>query len=211
MKNLIILVAILLASTLSTFAGNYEETMGKTIAQLYQTQNREELLALGNTFDRIAQKESTQWLPYYYAAYSNLSVLFFAHDLSVAEKTEVLNNAQMELDKALRLNEKESEIYVLQAFIYSMRITDPSMGRKYSGLSNEALAKAQLLNPENPRYYYLKGTNLFHTPAEYGGGMDAAKPLFEKAAELFSKTTQKNTLMPIWGNQHNSIMLQQCN
>lgn len=211
MKNTIILIAILIASSLKLFAGSYEETMGKNIAQLYQTQNSDELIAISNTFDRIAQKEANKWLPYYYASYANFSVLFFNQDLSIDQKTAILDKAQQELDKALKINENESEIYVLQAFIYQMRITDPSLGYKYSTLSNEALAKAKTLNPHNPRYYYLKGTNLFYTPAEFGGGKEAAKPLFGKAAELFSKVSHENTLMPIWGEQHNSIMLQQCN
>lgn len=211
MKNIIIVIAILIASTVKLYAGSYEETMGKNIAQLYQTRNADELVAVGNTFDRIAQSEANKWLPYYYASYANLSVLFFSQNLSIDKKTSILDKAQSELDKALKLNDKESELYVLQAFIYQMRITDASQGYKYSTLSNESLAKAKTLNPENPRYYYLKGTNLFYTPAEFGGGKEAAKPLFEKAAELFSQDSHENTLMPSWGSQHNSSMLQQCN
>ena len=210
MKNTIILIAILVASSLRLFAGNYEETMGKNIAQLYQTQNREELVNLGNTFNRIAQKESSKWLPYYYASYANLSVLFFNQNLNAEEKNTILDKAQQELDQALKITERESEIFVLQAFIYQMRITDPSTGYKYSTLSNEALSKAKTLNPENPRYYYLKGTNLFYTPTDFGGGKEAAKPLFEKASELFRQDNHENALMPAWGNQHNSMMLQQC-
>ena len=211
MKTITILIAILIATSVTTFAGSYEETMSKTIVQLYQTQSSEELITLGNTFDRIAQKEADKWLPYYYAAYANLSVLFFSQNLSSDEKNSILDKAQQELNQALKLNERESEIYVLQAFIYQMRITNASQGYKYSTLSNEALAKAKTLNPENPRYYYLKGTNVFYTPTEFGGGEKAAKPFFKKAEALFSKDKHENTLMPIWGKQHNSMMLQQCN
>lgn len=211
MKNIIIILAITLASILKLSAAGYEETMGQNIAKLFQTQNSEELISIANTFDRIGQKEASQWLPYYYAAYANLSVLFFNQDLSVDEKIKNLDLAQKELDKAATLNENESEIYVLQAFIYQMRITDPSLGYKYLTLSNESLAKAKTLTPENPRYYYLKGMNVFYTPSEFGGGKEAAKPMLEKAAELFAKATQENPLLPSWGKEHNQMMLQQCN
>lgn len=209
MRNTIIIIAILVASSLKLFAGTYEETMGKNIAQLYQTQSRDELVAIGNTFDRIAHKEASQWLPYYYASYANLSVLFFAQNLNEQDKSSILDKAQLELDLAMKITDKESEIYVLQAFIYQMRINGEN-AYKFSTLSNEALAKAKTLNSENPRYYYLKGTNVFYTPAEFGGGKEAAKPLFEKAAELFDKVNQENILMPSWGSQHNGMLLQQC-
>ena len=211
MKNIIIILVIATISSLKSFAGNYEETMGKNIQKLYQTQNTEELIALANTFDRIAQKEINKWLPFYYTAYSNVSILFFSPDLSAEDKNHYLDNAQKKLDEALKLNDEESENYALQALIYQMRITDPSLGYKYSKMANEALAKAEILNPKNPRIYYLKGMNLFHTPEAYGGGKAAAKSLFEKASSLFETNISKDQLLPNWGSYHNNMMLEQCN
>lgn len=210
MKNLLIILAIVITSILNVTAGNYEEVMGTNIQKLNKTQNAEELSRLSNTFDRIAQKETDKWLPFYYSAYAQVSVLFFNHELTVAEKNTTLDKAQSKLDKAMQLNTTESENHVLQALIYQMRITDPSLGYKYSTLENEALAKAETLNPENARIYYLKGSNLFHTPAQYGGGKEVAKPLFEKAAKLFENSSDENKLLPSWGSYHNKIMLEQC-
>lgn len=209
MKNTIITLAILLASMLSSFAIDYNEAMVETISKLNQAHNAEELVSLSNAFDRIGEKESSKWLPFYYASYSNLSVLFFESNLTIEEKEMYLKQAQTELDKAAKITNQESEIYILQAFIYQMSITNPSLGRKYSALANESLAKSQILNPNNPRYFYLKGTGLLHTPEQYGGGKTVAKPLFQKAKELF-ELQQDNTLLPTWGKQHNRIMLQQC-
>lgn len=208
MKNMLIILAILTVSVLKSFAGTYETAMGENIQKLNQTQNVDELTALSNTFERIGEKESDKWLPYYYASYATVSILFFSPNLSANEKNHQLDKAQGELDKAIKLKDNESENYALQALIYQMRITDPSLGQKYSMAANEAIAKAEVLNPENPRVYYLKATTLFYTPTQYGGGKDKAKPLFEKAAKLFANIPD-NKLMPNWGSYHNNMMLEQ--
>ena len=51
--------------------------------------------------------------------------------------------------------------------------------------ASEALQKGLALDPNNPRLYYLQGMSLFNTPAQFGGGKDKAKPLFEKSVALF--------------------------
>ncbi|MDA3927505.1 MAG: hypothetical protein PF541_01005 [Prolixibacteraceae bacterium] len=211
MKNLIILISILIASTLISKAGNYEETLGMNISKMYQTQDANELIAISNTFERIGEKEQTKWLPFYYSAYSNISILFYTREIPVREKIAYLNQAQEKLNKAKKITNQESELYVLQALIYQMSITDPSLGQKYSSLAYEALAKAELLNRNNPRCYYLKALNIYNTPVEYGGGKSVAKPLFEKASALFESNTGEDPLHPNWGKQHNSMLLEQCN
>jgi len=210
MKNIVTISVILISSVFHGYAGNYEETMKMNIRKLYQTQNPEELVEMGNTFDRIGRKESNQWLPFYYASYANVSILFFSPDLSADEKNRYLDQAQEELDAAFKIKSKESESYVLQALIDQMRITAQGDARQYSGLAGEALAKAELLDPQNPRVYYVKATNLFYRPKEFGGGAEVAKPLFEKAAALFEKSKEKETLLPAWGRQPNQMMLEKC-
>lgn len=210
MKKLLIVVAILITSIFNASAGNYEEVMGTNIQKLNQTQDVEVLKELANTFDRIAQKEADKWLPFYYSAYAQVSVLFFNREITADGKNATLDKAQEKLDKAIQLNATESENQVLQGLIYQLRISDPSQGYKYSTLSNEALAKAETLNSANPRVYYLKGSNLFYTPAQYGGGKEVAKPLFEKAAMLFENSADESPLLPSWGSYHNKMMLEQC-
>lgn len=210
MKNILFISAIILSSVTGAYAGNYEETMEKNISMLYQAHNRDELVEIANTFDRIARKESGKWLPFYYAAYANVSVLFFSHDLSADEKSTYLDQAQEELNAAFKLNDAESENHVLQALIYQMRITGQADARQYSSLADESLAKAELLNPQNPRSYYLKALNLYYRPKEFGGGVEVAKPLFEKAAALFEKSKEQDKLLPGWGEDHNQMMLEKC-
>jgi len=209
MKNLIIL--FLVAFNASVFASNYKEAMIQNIEKMNQSQNSSELLELADAFDRIAQKETGEWLPLYYAAYSNVSSTFFNQQLTVEEKTKIIDKAQLKLDEAKKKTETESEIYALQALIYQMRLsTDPTQGYKYSTLINEALGRAETLNTNNPRIFYLRGTTLFYTPSEYGGGPAVAKPMLEKASKLFAEADSTNQLMPNWGAFHNNMVLEQC-
>jgi hypothetical protein len=207
-KSVLIVILIVIVSNMLNAAG-YEETMRENVKKLNQTQSTAELVELANQFERIANKESKEWLPGYYAAYSYLSVLFFDRGLSNEQKHFYLDQAQKQVDKTMLINDKESEVFVLQGFIYQLRITDPSEGYKYSTLSNEALAKAEKLNPNNPRGCYLKGLNLYYTPENYGGGPKVARPLLEKAAALFEQSKNSETLLPKWGQMHNQSMLDQ--
>jgi tetratricopeptide (TPR) repeat protein len=210
MKKTVLLSVILTSFIIAAFAGNYEKTMQTNIEKMNQCTNAEEMVSLANAFERVAQKETEKWLPYYYAAYANTSVLFFDQKMEADKKKEYLQNAQNNLDEAIALEPGESENYALQALIYQISIINPSDGQKYMGKVNEALAKAEALNENNPRVYYMKGTMLFHTPEQFGGGKKAAKPMFKKAAGLFENTSN-NGLMPSWGMQHNSMLLEQCN
>jgi hypothetical protein len=119
--------------------------------------------------------------------------------------------AQKHLDMLEKQGIKESEIQALQAFVYQLRITDMAKGMKYSMLAGEQLDEAEKLNPNNPRIYYLRGMNIFHTPKSFGGGANNAKPLFEKAAALFKSQKPATALEPNWGEWHNNKMLAECN
>jgi hypothetical protein len=210
MRQIILLSIIMCCAIFNSLAANYEVTMKQNIEKMNLIRTATELGDLANQFERIGQKETDKWLPGYYAAYSYISILFFNNDLSKEQRQGYLDQAQKQIDKILTITEKESEIYALQGLLYQMRISDPSEGYKYSILSNEALAKAKTMNAENPRVYYLQGLNLFHTPTEYGGGPVVAKPLLEKAAQLFTAADVSNPIMPDWGAYHNNIVLQQC-
>jgi hypothetical protein len=184
--------------------------MKQNIEKMNQLHSPTDLVDLANQFDRIGQKETFQWLPGYYAAFSYISILFFNQELTNEQKQGYLDQAQKQIDHILTITDKESEIYALQGMLYQMRISDPAEGYKYSMLSNEALSKAEIMNHENPRVYYLKGMNLFYTPAQYGGGAGAAKPMFEKAASLFEKSKDSTSILPSWGEYHNNMLLNQC-
>lgn len=198
MKTLVILILTLLTSY-STMGADYETVMKQTIGEMYQSQEANKLENIAAKFFRIGEKEKDQWLPYYYASYSYVSITYHLEDGEAIDN--YLDKAQEMLGKAVTLNPDESENYVLQGLIYSMRITSPMRGMKYSALSNEALEKAESLNPENPRIWVCKAQNIYYTPSMFGGGAAKAKPLYEKAAKLFDTFEPKNEIWPQWGKE----------
>jgi len=198
MKTIAILILTAMVSQ-AVFAVDYESAMKQNIVEMYQSQDAQKLENIAGKFYRIGEAEKDKWLPYYYAAYSYISITYNLEDEDAIDN--YLDKAQPMLDKAMELNPDESENYVLQGLIHSMRITNPMRGMKYSGLSNEALEKAEKLNPENPRTWLCKAQNIYHTPSMFGGGGEKAKPVFEKAAKLFDTFEPKSALWPGWGEE----------
>ncbi|MBS2097363.1 hypothetical protein [Carboxylicivirga linearis] len=203
----IVLLAALFVSVL-TMANDYEETMKINVAKLEKSTSLNEMNQLAALFMRISDVEKNEWLPSYYASYAYVRTTHFMHDADSIDTA--LDQAQVLLDDLLKAKPDESELHVLQAFIYQLRITGAMSGYKYSSLSNQSLEKAEQLNADNPRIYYCKGNNVYHTPAMFGGGAEKAQALFEKAKLLFEAQSQKNELLPHWGSYHNEVMLQKC-
>jgi len=209
MKTIFASIILLTVFTTHVFSSNYKEVMKTNIEKMYESQSSAELLALANRFERISQAEKDKWLPGYYAAYCFTSSTFF-DKMEADEKHKQLDKAQNFLDQLKKNFKKQSEIFALQALVYQLRITDMSKGYKYSKLAGEAISVAEKLNPENPRVYYLRGSNTFHTPKFFGGGAEKAKPDLAKAAEMFDTVEPENELMPNWGAPHNNQLLSKC-
>jgi len=209
MKKIITLSVLLSVFTINLFSSNYEEIMVTNIEKIYKATTPTELADLANQFQRIANVEKEKWMPGYYAAYCFTRATIVSN-INTNEKHKYLDLAQAEINKTLKVTSEESEVYTLQALIYQLRITDMSKGYKYSKLTLEALTVAKKLNPENPRIYYLKGSNTFHTPKMFGGGKEKAKPFLIKAAGMFENQKDSNKLLPTWGSAHCNNLLRQC-
>lgn len=202
------LFAITFLLCISVNASNYKEMMQQNIEKMYQAKSLQELSTISATFYRVAQKETDGWLPLYYSAYSLVRIAFFSKDRDEIDKQ--LEVAQGYLDKLFLVQPRESELHVLQALLYSMRITGAMSGMKYSVLSNNALDKAEEMNKDNPRIYYCRGNNVFHTPSLFGGGKNNAKLLFEKALKLYESEDTQSALWPSWDKGHTQQMIAQC-
>ncbi len=209
MKTILMFTILMTAFSATVFSANYEETMKVNIQKLNTEFTTSGLTNLASQFERIANAEPGKWHPKYYMAYCYVWATAIG-EMPAEEKHKLLDMAQVQMDALLKTFKKESEIFALQAFVYQMRITDMSKGFKYSSLASEALEEAEKLNPNNPRVYYLRGNNTFHTPKAFGGGKEKAKPMFEKAAALFESQKPANAIEPAWGSEHNKQMLAEC-
>ncbi len=206
-KSVLILVLFLLSGV--TFANDaYQNAMKQAIDKLFQCQSVQEYVDVANQFERISATETKEWLPLYYASFSYIMISF--RETDNAKKDQYLDQAQKYLDKAMSIEPNESELFMLQGFLYPSRINiDPiNRGMALVGKMNAALDKALELNPDNPRVYYLRATMTNNMPEAFGGGAAKALPLYQKAAEKFELFKAKSEIHPNWGKEINAADLQ---
>ena len=207
MKKLILLLAFVAAS-FATFAqqtavpAGYTDMMAATITELHSTGDPVQLKQLASKFERAAAAAPTDWLPPYYQAYSYLIACFQSkEDGDIKDK--YLDRAEVALAQARKLRGDESELLVLQGYIYQGRLGISPMLRsaKYSRMVSEVVSQAKGINPANPRIYLVLGNNIYFTPQIFGGGPEAAKPLFEEAKARFAAAQPASPLAPSWGER----------
>ena len=148
-----------LATAALAQSAQYQEIMSKQVGELdsASTFTLDNMQQKANTFERIAEAEKTQWLPYYYAAYCEVMTAFMQKDNSL--KDPLANKAEANLDMAEALSPSNSEIACIRSLVATVRlIVDPmTRGQKYGMESAKQLEQAKTYNPENPRTYLLKG------------------------------------------------------
>jgi hypothetical protein len=183
-------------------ADTYTVLMTATITELMNTGDPAALKAVAAKLERAASAKPTDWLPRYYQAYALLINVFQSKEDGDA-KDKTLDQAEAALAQARKLHGDESELLVLQAYIYQARLGVSPMMRsmKYSGMVNETVAQAKKLNPANPRAYLVGANNVNFTPKMFGGGPDVAKPLYEEAQAKYAAFKPTGPLMPNWGQR----------
>jgi len=207
MKKLIITLVLVSLFSFGFANEAYEKAMSLSIEKLFQVKTIPEYVDVANQFERISQIEKAEWLPLYYASFSYIMISFQEPDN--VKKDTFLDQAQKYLDQAKAIDPNESELYMLQGFLYPSRINvDPmNRGMLYIGDMNKSLDKALELNPDNPRVYYLRATMTFHMPEAYGGGAAKALPLYLTADEKFKIFKPKTAISPNWGKEMNEAEL----
>lgn len=207
MKKLVVTLALVSLFSICFANETYQKAMNQSIEKLFQAKTVPEYFEIANQFERISQIEKTEWLPLYYASFAYIMISF--QEPENAKKDTYLDQAQKYLDQAMTIVPDESELFLLQGFLYPSRITiDPmNRGMTYMADMNKSLDKALELNPDNPRVYYLRATMTFHTPEAYGGGAAKALPLYQVADEKFKIFKPKTGISPNWGKESNEAEL----
>lgn len=209
--------AVLTAVILSTFLqtghaqdDRYRQAMEKNVTALDTTQTASGFQVLGNAFTRIAEAEKDKWLPYYYAAYSQVMQAFLDQK-NKDMMQEKADEAEKLIARADELSPDNAEVRCIQSLILSARISvNPAVnGAIYGPKSGELLQEAIRLAPENPRPHLLMGQSLFYTPEMFGGGKDKARPFLETALEKFGTFQPESSIHPRWGRQLGEELLKQ--
>lgn len=214
----ILFSAFLLFSSITLFAQSerYQKAMQSNIAAMDTTVSPAGWLDLSNAFQRIAEAEQAQWLPYYYAAYGNVMqglMLSGGQQGGFADKTDPLaDKAETLLNKAEALaGAPNADIYCVRKMISNLRmLADPMNRYQAQGpLGAEAIAKAKALEAGNPRITILEAQDKFYTPEQFGGSKAEAKALFEEALKQFESYKPASALHPNWGKNQVMYFLSQ--
>jgi tetratricopeptide (TPR) repeat protein len=115
------------------------------------------------------------------------------------EQNDLLDEAETQLQEALKLNDKFAEASGLMAGVLGMKIAkSPMKGMFLGGKSSHFLDQALALEPDNPRLLLQRGVSRYNTPAMFGGSLKEAETLLRKSLTLFEKEPADRA-WPNWG------------
>src|SRR5688500_7524255 len=134
MKKTLLILAVMLAANFSfaQMSEKFVKAMEAKVPAVDTTFTPENLVELGNSFERIADAEKNQWLPYYYAALCNVNagILMVGSDIMSAksEKTDPFaDKAEGLLNKAEALSKDNSEIFIVKKIVATLRLMGDPM------------------------------------------------------------------------------------
>lgn len=203
-KTILLALVALCMQPVFSQSEKFTGAMKKNIADIDSAVSHNEIARLTDiaaNFERIGDAERTQWLPYYYAAYCQITLAYIKN--VVADNDMVADKVDQLLAKAEAIEKNNSEISLLKAMNTSLRMLVNPMqrwmefGQKIQQYSQDAMNQ----DPANPRPYWFNGVSLKNTPEQFGGGCGTAKPQLDKALELFNSFKPVSELHPNWGKQ----------
>lgn len=213
MKKLILCTALLVMTTGIFAQGErYVNAMKANISKLDSGVMKGNMTELANNFERIAEAEKNQWLPYYYASYC-----YVMNALLQTDKTKtdgIADKAEQLIQKAEDvLGKQNSETMVIRSMIATAHmVVDPqNRWQQYGQTSSSYIEKAEALDPTNPRPVFLEGQSKYNTPEAFGGGKVPAREFFTKALKMFDTFKPETELHPNWGKASTQYFLSQSN
>jgi len=216
MKNLL-LAFLMIGMTMNVFAQKGIEGIDfnksdieRAVDIVHNSKRSSQVQQAITFFESAATDEGVDWLPVYYAAYSNALMSSMVTEAGVRDAH--LNQAQTYIDEAKLISPDNDEILLVQAYIYQMRIDiNPTVrAKEYTPMAQAAFKEAELINPDNPRLYFLQAQSSFFSDDLNNMGMREACPMINRAAELFNDFKPETKLHPKWGKEMNMFMIRMC-
>jgi len=206
MIRIVTVLVIFLVSQVTSSQTKFEQGMKQAFQLMEENKNEE----AANAFERIAQVETDNWLPYY-----NLALLKARTTFEMKDKPKVaaqLKAAEEFADKADDISPDNSEIYVLKAFINVAKIVmDPmTYGASLSPETIDLYQKAIRLNKNNPRAH--SGLVEFEMGGARYFGQDLAPHCkrLQATIALYDNFKPESKFHPNWGKEWVQEVLKTC-
>ncbi|UII21382.1 hypothetical protein [Fulvivirga ligni] len=209
MKNLLIYALILIAANSAWAQSPYEKAMTKALKQFNDVKSIDDLQNVANTFERIGQKETKEWLPLYYESLTYI-IMGFDKSLSMSEKDQYYKKAEELANEAAQL-ETNSEITALKGYVVMGKLSvDPAgRGQSLSPVAVKFFQEAIQQNPDNPRALFLMAQMEYGAAQFFSKSTENACATLKKAVAQYEKGKTEG-LLPIWGKDRAVKMLEQC-
>lgn len=205
MKNLITITLILVAS-ITAAQDQYTKGMQKAFTLWGEGKSTE----ASNMFERIANADMENWLPYYYVAQVNTVASFGEKDKE--KLTQQLERAQEYVDLAKSISPDNPEILVQQAMVHTAWIAfdGATYGMTLSGKVAALYEKALQLAPENPRVVFSKAEWDMGSAQYFGQDTTPYCKDVKHALELFANFKPESDFHPNWGKERAEATLENC-
>lgn len=209
-KTLYILAAVLLVNApLFAQTDRYTATMEKFLGMMEEAETVAEMQQLANTFERVSMAETEQWLPAYYAAYSNIMLAFMPDENKDIDA--LLDKAESQIEKAESIGGEHAELYVLHSMVASarMQIDPQSRAMVYGPKIGMMASKALELEENNPRAWMQQGQSTLYTPAQWGGGVEKGCKMLRTAKQHYGSYEPETAFHPDWGEEYLDEVIKQ--
>jgi len=205
MKNIIIIL-VLFVSFLTSAQGNYEKGMQKAFELWGQNKPTEAV----NLFERIANAESDNWLPPYWAAQINIVSSFGETDKD--KLTAQLGKAQDLLNDATAISKDNPEIMIMQALLHTAWVAydGATYGMTLSGKVAQLYAQAAQIAPDNPRVVLNKAEWDMGSAKFFGQDTAPFCKDVERSLQLFADFKPETEFHPKWGEERAKEIVEAC-
>ena len=155
MKRLFPLLILVIAGLhANAQSSKYISAMEANIAAMDTTHAYTAWQELGNNFERIANAEKNQWLPYYYSAVCNALTGYMLSNgapgtWSSTQTDQIADKSEAMLNKAEEMEKNNSEIYCVRKMIATLRMMGDPMTRYqvYGPQVAGGIVKSQIAEP----------------------------------------------------------------
>lgn len=210
-KASLILGSLLIVSLLWGQTEQYYVNMGENLQGFASCSTVEDYQDLANKFKVIASVEKEEWLPLYYEAHCYI-LMSFMDQAGPDRRDSYLEMASKLVDKMNELAPDEAEVAVMTAFYHTgyLVIDPPQRAMSTSPLINAAIAKALVIEPDNPRAVFLRISNEMGTASFFGEDTSAYCEQAIQLLEDWDSYERPSPIHPNWGKNEIEGIVRGC-
>lgn len=205
MKTIITIVAVLVG-----VASIAQDAYIRGMQKAFQLWGEGKPADAANMFERIANAEMDNWLPYYYVASIHTIAAFGEKDGEIV--SQKLKKAQEYIDIANRISPNNPEIMVQQAMTHTAWIAfdGARYGMTLSGKVAAIYAQALALAPDNPRVVFSKAEWDMGSATYFGKDTAPYCKDVARSLELFDTFKAESAFHPNWGKERAEQVFAEC-